>query len=120
MQRFMEGAIVLHHHRFQHPDDVVEYGNIHDTSHLGGPIHPATPSTCREFCSRSVSDPGRMDESEFDDSKSPNAFEYLDQEVGIIHVPGYWRYPDAFMGARSIWTVSLVFDNTVLLRKTVR
>ena len=56
----------------------------------------------------------------FDDSNWPNAFEYLDQEVGIIGVPGYWRYPDAFMGARWIWTVSLVFDNTVLLRKTVR
>src|SRR5260370_19506293 len=24
----------------QHPDDVVEYGNIHETSHLGGRIHP--------------------------------------------------------------------------------
>ena len=56
----------------------------------------------------------------FDDSKWPNAFEYLDQEVGIMGVPGYWRYPDAFMGTRWIWTVSLVFDNTVLLRKTVR
>ena len=42
------------------------------------------------------------------------------KEVGIMGVPGDWRYPDAFMGARWIWTVSLVFDNTVLLRKTVR
>jgi hypothetical protein len=29
----------------QHPDDVVEYGNIHDTSHLGGRIHPL--GSCR-------------------------------------------------------------------------
>ena len=57
----------------------------------------------------------------FDDSKWPNAFEYLDQEVGIIGVPGYWRYPERLhVAARWIWTVSLVFDNTVLLRKTVR
>ena len=44
----------------------------------------------------------------------------LDQEVGIVGVPGYWRFPEAFMGSRWIWTISLVFDNTVLLRKTVR
>ena len=56
----------------------------------------------------------------FDDSKWPQAFEYLDQEVGITGVPGYWRYPEAFIGGRWIWTISLVFDNTVLLRKTVR
>ena len=55
----------------------------------------------------------------FDDSKWPQAFEYLDQEVGIMGVPGYWRYPEAFIGGRWIWTISLVFDNTVLLRKTV-
>jgi hypothetical protein len=35
-------------------------------------------------------------------------------------VPGYWRFPEAFSGARWIWTIDLVFDNTVLLRKTVR
>ena len=52
------------------------------------------------------------------DSKCPRAFEYLDQEVGIVGVPGYWRYPEAFIGSRWIWTISLVFDNTVLL--TVR
>ena len=34
----------------------------------------------------------------FDDSKWPQAFEYLDQEVGIMGVPGYWRYPEAFIG----------------------
>ncbi len=35
----------------QHPDDVIEYGNIHDTSHLGGRIHPlAKLPTCREHC----------------------------------------------------------------------
>lgn len=106
----------------QHPDDVVEYGNIHDTSHLGGRIHPlAKLPTCRELCfAIHYPMPDGWMNPNFDDSNWPNAFEYLDQEVGIIGVPGYWRYPDAFMGARWIWTVNLVFDNTVLLRKTVR
>src|SRR5262245_9654531 len=69
----------------QHPDDVVEYGNIHDTSHLGR-IHPlAKLPTCRELC-LAIHYPipdGWMARS-FDDSKWPQAFEYLDEEVGII------------------------------------
>jgi hypothetical protein len=106
----------------QHPDDVVEYGNIHDTSHLGGRIHPlARLPTCRENCfAIHYPIPDGWMNSNFDDSKWPQAFEYLDQEVGIVGIPGYWRYPEAFIGARWIWTISLVFDNTVLLRKTVR
>ena len=35
-------------------------------------------------------------------------------------LPGYWRYPEAFLGARWIWSLNLVFDNLVLARKTVR
>ena len=105
----------------QHPDDVVEYGHIHDTSHLGR-IHPlAKLPTCRELCfAIHYPIPDGWTERSFDDSKWPQAFEYLDQEVGIIGVPGYWRYPEAFIGGRWIWTINLVFDNTVLLRKTVR
>jgi hypothetical protein len=105
----------------QHPDDVVEYGNIHDTSHLGGRIHPlAKLPTCREYCfAIHYPIPDGWMNANFDDSKWPRA-EYLDQEVGIVAVPGYWRYPEAFIGSRWIWTISLVFDNTVLLRKTVR
>jgi hypothetical protein len=106
----------------QHPDDVVEYGNIHDTSHLGGRIHPlAKLPTCREHCfAIHYPIPDGWMQPKFDDSKWPQAFEYLDQEVGIMGVPGYWRYPEAFIGGRWIWTISLVFDNTVLLRKTVQ
>jgi len=105
----------------QHPDDVVEYGNIHDTSHLGR-IHPlAKLPTCREHCfAVHYPIPDGWMAPNFDDSKWPQAFEYLDEEVGIVGVPGYWRYPEAFIGARWIWTINLVFDNTVLLRKTVR
>jgi hypothetical protein len=106
----------------QHPDDVVEYGNIHDTTHLGGRVHPlAKLPTCREHCfAIHYQIPDGWMNTNFDDSKWPRAFEYLDQEVGIVGVPGYWRYPEAFMGARWIWTINLVFDNTVLFRKTVR
>jgi hypothetical protein len=45
--------------------------------------------------------------------------------IRISHGPNVrckcsWRYPEAFIGSRWIWTINLVFDNTVLLRKTVR
>ena len=105
----------------QHPDDVVEYGNIHDTSHLGR-IHPlAKLPTCRESCfAIHYPIPDGWMTPGFDDSSWPRAFEYLDQEVGIVGVPAYRRYPEAFIGARWIWTINLVFDNTVLLRKTVK
>ena len=91
-----------------HPDDVVEYGNIHDTSHLGR-IHPlAKLPTCRELCfAIHYPIPDGWTEPDFDDSNWPQAFEYLDQEVGIVGVPGYWRFPEAFLGAagsgRSTW-----------------
>jgi hypothetical protein len=104
-----------------HPDDVVEYGDIHDTSHLGR-IHPlAKLPTCREHCfAVRYPIPEGWAEPGFDDSNWPQAFEYLDQEVGIVGMPAYWRFPEAFRGSRWIWTINLVFDNTVLLRKTVR
>jgi hypothetical protein len=106
----------------QNPGDVVEYGNIHDTSHIGGRIHPlAKLPTCQDQCfAIHYPIPDGWTNANFDDSQWPRAFEYLDQEVGIGGVPGYWRYPEAYAGSRWIWTISLVFDNTVLLRKTVR
>jgi hypothetical protein len=106
----------------QSPDDVVEYGTIHDTSHIGGRTHPlAKLPTCQEQCfAIHYPIPDGWMNSGFDDSQWPRAFEYLDQDVGIGGVPGYWRFPEAYMGSRWIWSISLVFDNTVLLRKTVR
>jgi hypothetical protein len=74
----------------------------HDTSHLGGRIHPlAKLPTCREHCfAIHYPIPDGWMNPNFDDSKWPRAFEYLDQEVGIVGVPGYWRYPEAFIGSR--------------------
>jgi hypothetical protein len=68
----------------------------HDTSHLGGRIHPlAKLPTCREHCfAIHYPIPDGWMNPNFDDSKWPRAFEYLDQEVGIVGVPGYWRYPE--------------------------
>ena len=105
----------------QHPDDVVVYGNIHDTSHLaGGSTRCEATDLYRGLLPIHYPIPDGWTNPNFDDFNWPQAFEYLDQEVGIMGMPGYWRYPDAFIGGRWIWTVNLVFDNTVLLRKTVR
>jgi hypothetical protein len=105
----------------QHPDDVVERGHIHDTSKLGR-VHPlAKLPTCREHCfAIHYPIPDNWMAANFDDSNWPRAYEYTDEEVGVGTLTGYWRYPEAFSGARWMWTISLVFDNLVIARKTVR
>ena len=57
---------------------------------------------------------------DFDDARWPRAFEFTNQDVGVDHIPAYTRFPEAFAGARWIWSYNLVFDNLVLVRKTVR
>ena len=56
----------------------------------------------------------------FDDRPWPRAYEHTDEDIGVTTLTAYTRYPDAFEGARWIWTVNLVHDNVVLARKTVR
>ena len=104
-----------------HPDDVVERGHIHDTSKLGR-VHPhAKLPTCKEYCfAIHYPIPNNWMAPDFDDSNWPRAYEYTDEEIGVRTLTGYWRYPEAFLDARWMWTVSLVFDNLVLARKTVR
>jgi hypothetical protein len=103
------------------PEDVVEKGHIHDTSKLGR-VHPAAKlPTCRETCyAIHYPVPENWNQPGFDDGNWPRAYEYTDEDVGVGSLAGYWRYPEAFLGARWIWSVSLVFDNLVLARKTVR
>jgi len=103
-----------------HPDDVVEKGYIHDTSKLGR-VHPiAKLPTCKEYCfAVHYPIPANWTAANFDDSNWPRAYEYTDDDVGVRSLTGYWRYPEAFLKARWIWTISLVFDNVVLARKTV-
>jgi hypothetical protein len=35
----------------------------------------------------------------FDDARWPQAFEFTDQDVGVVHIQAYAHYPEAFAGA---------------------
>ena len=104
------------------PDEVVEKrGNIHDTTKLGR-THPLkTMPNCQEKCYAVHYDiPKDWASPGFDDKAWPRAYEYTDEEVGVTTLTAYTRFPEAFDGARWIWTSNLVFDNMVIARKTVR
>ncbi len=103
------------------PGDVVERGNIHDTTKFGR-VHPhAKKPPCEDRCyAVHYPIPANWMVSSFDDSTWPRAYEYTDEDVGVTNLPAYTRYPELFEGARWIWTVNLVFDNVVIARKTVR
>ena len=103
------------------PADVVENGDVHATPGLGRVYPAAKVPDCRERCF-AVHYPVPTDWAApgFDDSRWPRAVEFTDPEVGVDHLPAYTRYPEAFAGARWIWSNNLVFDNLVLARKTVR
>ncbi len=103
------------------PDEVVEKGNVHDTTPLGR-VHPvARKPDCQDTCyAVHYPIPADWPSPRFSDSAWPRAYEYTDTDIGVTGVPGYTRYPELFEGARWIWTVNLVFDNVVIARKTVR
>lgn len=103
------------------PDDVVEKRNVHDTTKLGR-THPlAKKPTCQEKCyAVHYPIPENWASPSFDDAGWPRAYEYTDEDVGVTTLTAYTRYPEAFDGARWIWTVNLVHDNLVIARKTVR
>ena len=103
------------------PNEVVERGNVHDTTALGR-VHPvAKKPNCQEQCyAVHYPVPANWAAPSFDDSKWPRAYEYTDVDIGVTNLPAYTRYPELFEGARWIWTVNLVFDNLVISRKTVR
>jgi hypothetical protein len=128
--RFSDGTVTDSSWRAQtfyiaplaNPDDVVERGDLRDTTSLGR-THPlAKPPTCQDKCFAVHYDiPRGWQQASFDDRRWPQAFEYTDAEVGISPaLISYSRFPDAFAGARWIWSSNLVFDNVVLARKTVR
>jgi hypothetical protein len=103
------------------PDDVIEKGNVHDTTKLGR-THPLkTKPACQDKCyAVHYPMPDTWSAATFDDRAWPRAYEYTDEDIGVTTLTAYTRYPDAFDGARWIWTVNLVHDNVVLARKTVR
>jgi len=102
------------------PDEVVERRNVHDTTPLGR-VHPvAKKPTCQDKCyAVHYPVPANWQSPRFNDSYWPRAYEYTDIDIGVTNLPAYTRYPELFEGARWIWTVNLVFDNHVILRKTV-
>ncbi|NVO15880.1 MAG: hypothetical protein HXX10_17740 [Rhodoplanes sp.] len=103
------------------PDEVVEMGNVHDTTKLGR-VHPvAKKPPCADSCyAVHYKIPDGWQGKAFDDSKWPRAYEYTDTDIGVTALPAYTRYPELFEGARWIWSSNLVFDNLVIARKTVR
>jgi hypothetical protein len=104
------------------PEEVVERGGLRDTTALGR-VHPlAKVPSCRERCFAVHYDvPNNWERPGFDDGNWPQASEFTDAEVGISPaLISYSRFPEAFTGARWIWSQNLVFDNLVLARKTVR
>jgi hypothetical protein len=103
------------------PDDVIEKGNVHDTTKLGR-THPLkNRPTCQDKCyAVHYPMPDNWAVASFDDGRWPRAYEYTDEDIGVTTLTAYTRFPDAFEGARWIWSSNLVHDNVVLARKTVR
>jgi hypothetical protein len=103
------------------PDEVVQRGNLHDTTALGR-VHPvARKPDCQEKCyAVHYPIPSGWQSPTFNDSTWPRAYEYTDTDIGTTALPAYSRYPELFSGARWIWSVNLVFDNVVIARRTVR
>lgn len=123
------------------PDEVIENGDVHDTSARGRanavakraqcslnggevtgdarlfPAFARLPSSCYAV---HYAIPEGWQARDFDDSNWPQADEYTDEEVGVTDLPAYNRYPELFSGARWIWSNNLVLDNLILTRKTVR
>ena len=116
-RRVVAGAVVLHR-AARFPDDVVEHGNVHDTTALGR-VHPkARIPACQDRCfAVHYPLPANWMASSFDDSAWPRAYEYTDEDIGVTNLPAYTRYPEIFAGSRWIWTVNLVFDNLVIARQ---
>ncbi len=103
------------------PDEVVEHGYTHDTTKLGR-VHPvAKKPPCQEKCyAVHYPIPANWQSPRFNDANWPRAYEYTPTDIGVNNLPAYTRYPEIFEGSRWIWSLNLVFDNVVIMRKTVR
>lgn len=103
------------------PDEVVERGHLHDTTPLGR-VHPvAKKPPCKEKCyAVRYPIPANWQSPSFNDAFWPRAYEYTDTDIGVRNLPAYTKYPELFEGSRWIWSLNLVFDNVVIMRKTVR
>jgi hypothetical protein len=149
MARFSDGTATGGHWKAQSfaiapldsPEEVIERGNLHDTSARGRVTREATRARCAANAGEVAGEarlfpalarlpsscyavhypiPEAWQAADFDDSAWPQAYEYTDADVGTTNLPAYNRYPELFAGARWIWTINLVLDNTVIARTTVR
>jgi hypothetical protein len=130
MARFSDGTVTDSTWRAQSfyigplasPDDIVEArGNLHDTEKLGR-THPlAKMPTCQDKCYGVHYDiPADWKSKAFNDKVWPPAYEFTDEQMGINAMVSYTRFPDLFTDARWIWSLNLVYDNVVIVRKTVQ
>lgn len=104
------------------PDDVVEKGNVHDTPKLAR-TYPEAPDNadCGEKCyAVHYPVPANWHAKTFDDSGWPAAFEFTHEQMGTPRLKAYTNFKEAFGGAKVIWSNNLVYDNVVLVRKTVK
>lgn len=104
------------------PDDVVEKGNVHATPKLAR-SYPEAPDNadCAEKCyAVHYLVPATWNATTFDDSGWPAAFEFTHEQMGTPRLKAYTNFKEAFGDAKVIWSNNLVFDNVVLVRKTVR
>ena len=114
-------SAILYIAPLEKPEDVIERGNVHDTSALGR-IHPqAKKPECQERCyAVHYKMPSNWASPAFKDDGWPQAQQFTDQDVGATNLAAYVRFPEAFADAHWLWSLNLVFDNVVLARKTVR
>lgn len=104
------------------PEDLVELpGGIRSTEKLGR-THPLrNMPTCEDKCFGVHYDiPADWKSKAFNDKVWPRAYEFTDDEMGIPAMVSYTRFPQLFTDARWIWSQNLVFDNVVIVRKTVQ
>lgn len=103
------------------PADVIERGNVHDTSKLGRTYPQApTQAACAENCyAAHYPIPADWAARNFNDGTWPAAVLFTRQEMGLGQ-PAFTNVADAFGDAQVIWSLNLVYDDLVLARKTVR
>lgn len=103
------------------PGDVVENRGVRDMSKfLQANPNAAKEATCGTLCyALHYRAPTYWYVPAFNDKAWPQAREYPMGEIGANTISAYSAFSDAFSGAQFVWTTNLVFDNLVLMRKTV-
>lgn len=104
------------------PADVVERGNVHDTTQLGR-VYPQAPAqaACGANCfAAHYPIPADWARPAFRDEGWPAAVLFTKEEMGLNNQAAFNSVAEAFGSAQVIWSLNLVYDNVVLTRKSVR